>query len=255
MAGKRTHGVACVCPRFVRALLEAEDPLRAFILSLSVFLITIWLSAHLYPGGTWFDRSSPGFSFWGNFWCDLLHERSFNRQPNGQSLWLARVAFWAFAVALFRFWPLAARLAEGRAVRRWVVSLGLCGALTLLLVTMFSSRSEPLLHGVFVVTSALLGVIAASLLSLAIFAQVDALTRAISLGLIGAALFSLAQYVSQGFGADAAQWLAGAQKITTLFLLAFMARCLVLLKGRGLFTPVTVAGAQADARASREELG
>jgi hypothetical protein len=232
---------------------QGEATLRAFILSLSVFLITIWLSAHLYPGGTWFDRSSPGFSFWGNFWCDLLHERAFNRQPNGQSLWLARVAFWAFAVALFRFWPLAARLSAGPTVRRWVVSLGLCGALLLLLVTMFSSRSEPLLHGVFVVTSALLGVIAASVLSLAIFAHVDGLTRAISLGLIGAALFSLAQYVSQGFGADAAQWLAGAQKITTLFLLAFMVRCIVLLKRRGLFATVNVA--HADPRARHQEPG
>jgi multisubunit Na+/H+ antiporter MnhF subunit len=207
---------------------------RAFSLSLTVFLITIWLAAYLYPGGTWFDRTSPGFSFWGNFWCDLLHERSFNHQPNTPSLWLARAAFWAFSVALFRFWPLAARLIEGRSLQRWIVALGLCGALTLLLVTMFSSRSEPALHGVFVVASALLGVIAASVLSLALFARADALTRALSLGLIGSALLSLAQYVSQGFGADAAEWLAGAQKITTLFLLAFMLRCIVLLKRRAL---------------------
>jgi hypothetical protein len=207
--------------------------LRSFVLSLSVFLITIWLAAYLYPGGTWFDRQSPGFSFWGNFWCDLLHERSFNRLPNTNSLWLARGAFWVFAFALMRFWPLAAQLVEGDVLRRWIVSIGLCGALMLLLVTMFSSRSEPLLHGVFVVSSALLGVIAATVLSLAMFREADRLTRALSLGLISSALFSLGQYVSQGFGAAAAQWLAGAQKITTLFLLAFMLRCILLLRQRG----------------------
>jgi hypothetical protein len=207
-----------------------EVSLRAFVSSLAVFLITIGLAAYFYPGGTWFDRASPGFSFWGNFWCDLLHERSFNRQPNTRSLWLARGAFWAFAAALFRFWPLAAQLAPGRGLRRLIVALGLCGALTLLLVTMFSSRTDPLLHGVFVVGSALLGVLAASALSLAMFARADALTRLLSLGLIASALVSLGQYVSQGFGADAAEWLAGAQKITTLFLLAFMLRCIFLLK-------------------------
>jgi hypothetical protein len=212
------------------ALLKPRPCLRAFVLSLSVFLITIWLAAYLYPGGTWFDRASPGFSFWGNFWCDLLHERSFNRLPNTESLWLARVSFWAFAIALMRFWPLAAQLAEGRGVRRWVVSLGLSGALMLLLVTMFSSRSEPLMHGVFVVASSLLGVVAASVLSLAMFARADRVTRVLALGLISSGLFSLGQYVSQGFGADAAEWLAGAQKITTLFLLAFMLRCMLLLK-------------------------
>jgi hypothetical protein len=219
---------------FVLCLPARPPRVRAFSLSLGVFLITIWLAAYLYPGGTWFDRASPGFSFWGNFWCDLLHERSFNHQPNTRSLWLARVAFWAFALALFRFWPLAAQLVEAPSLRRWVVALGVCGALTLLLVTMFSSRTEPALHGVFVVGSALLGVIAASVLSLGMFAHADALTRALSLGLIASALLSLAQYVSQGFGADAAEWLAGAQKITTLFLLAFMLRCIFLFKRRAL---------------------
>lgn len=210
--------------------LNREVKLRAFVSTLLVFSITIGLAAYFYPGGTWFDRASPGFSFWGNFWCDLLHERSFNRQPNTRSLWLARGAFWAFSAALFRFWPLAAQLAAGHGLRRWIVALGLSGALTLLLVTMFSSRTEPLLHGVFVVGSALLGVLAAGVLSLAMFTRVDPLTRLLSLGLITSALVSLGQYVSQGFGAEAAKWLAGAQKITTLFLLAFMLRCMVLLK-------------------------
>ena len=206
--------------------------MRPFVLSLSVFLITIWLAAHFYPGGTWFDPSSPGFSFWGNFWCDLLHERSFNRNPNTRSLWLSRVAFWAFAAALFRFWPLAASLSPRPGVRRWVTSLGLSGALMLLLVTAFSSRNEPLLHGVFVVGSALLGVLSASVLSLAIFSRADATTRCLSLALIASALLTLGQYVSQGFGVAAATWLAGAQKITTLFLLAFMLRSILLIRRR-----------------------
>jgi hypothetical protein len=189
------------------------------------FLLVLWSATWLYPGGTWFDRHSPGFSFWGNFWCDLLHEVAFNGAPNVAAMWLMRVAFWLFAAALLRFWPRAARLSPRPGVQRWVSALGMAGALTLLLVTLFSSRSEPLLHGVFVVLSTLLGVIAAAVLSLSLFGSADWLTRAISLTLIGSALVSLGQYIAQGLGGEAALWLAGAQKITTLALFAFLLRC------------------------------
>ncbi|HEX6240542.1 MAG TPA: hypothetical protein VFZ61_06595, partial [Polyangiales bacterium] len=84
--------------------------MRSFVALFVAFLLVLWAAAWRYPGGTWFDPSSEGFSFWGNFWCDLLHERAFNRTANGTSMWLARAAFWLFAAALVRFWPLAARL-------------------------------------------------------------------------------------------------------------------------------------------------
>ena len=32
-----------------------------------------------YVGGA---KASPGFSFWGNFWCDLLHAPALNGAPN-----------------------------------------------------------------------------------------------------------------------------------------------------------------------------
>lgn len=211
--------------------------MRSFLALFVAFVLVLGAASLLYPGGTWFDRHSPGFSFWGNFWCDLLHERAFNGGDNRQAMWTARVAFWLFAGALVRFWPLAARLAPTRTAARWVEALGLFGAVTLLLVTLASSRSEPLLHGIFVVSSALLGVIAASVLSVALFATADWATRGVSLALIASALVSLGQYVSQGFGADAALWLAGAQKITTLALFVFMGRCLWLLRAPARPTP------------------
>lgn len=204
--------------------------LRSFVALLVGFIVVLFAATLAYPGGTWFDMRSVGFSFWGNFWCDLLHERSFNGASNLQAMWLSRGAFWLFALALLRFWPLAASLAPRPGTARWVSALGLAGALTLLLVTLASSHSEPLLHGVFVVLSALLGVIAASVLSFALYGAANWLTRAISLALIVSALVTLGQYVSQGFGVAAAEWLAGAQKLTTLALLAFMLRCTWLLR-------------------------
>jgi hypothetical protein len=198
---------------------------RWFAILLLGFLGSLTLAALLYPGGTWFDLRSVGFSFWGNFWCDLLHSPALNDAPNERGALAARVSFWLFAAALLRFWPLAARLSPRPGVRRWVEALGLAGALALVLVTLFSSRDEPVLHALFVVTSTLLGVLAASVLALAIYARASLLTRALSIMLIASALVSLAQYVRQGAGAEPVVWLAGAQKLTTFALLAFMLRC------------------------------
>jgi hypothetical protein len=203
---------------------------RWFAILLLGFLASMTLAALLYPGGTWFDAGSVGFSFWGNFWCDLLHSPALNAEPNERGALAARVSFWLFAAALLRFWPLVARLSPHPGVRRWVQGLGLAAALALVLVTLFSSRDEPALHGTFVVSSALLGVVAASVLALAIFARASLLTRALSLALIASAGVSLAQYVRQGAGAEPVEWLAGAQKVTTFALLAFMLRCLWLVQ-------------------------
>jgi hypothetical protein len=205
---------------------------RWFAILLLGFLGSMALAARLYPGGTWFEPSSVGFSFWGNFWCDLLHSPALNQAPNEQGAQAARVSFWLFAAALLRFWPLAARLSPRPGVRRWVEALGLTGALALVLVTVFSSRDEPVLHALFVVTSALLGVLAAGVLALAIYARAGSFTRALSLTLIGSTLVTLTQYVRQGAGAEPAEWLAGAQKLTTLALLAFMLRCAWLVRAR-----------------------
>lgn len=199
--------------------------MRWFAILLFGFLGSLALSARLYPGGTWFDIDSVGFSFWGNFWCDLLHTPALNGAANERGAHWARIAFWLFAAALLRFWPLAARLSPRAGARRWVESSGVAGALALVLVTLFSSRDDPVLHALFVVTSALLGVLAACVLALSMYARASLATRALALALIASAAVSLVQYLRQGAGAEPAEWLAGAQKVTTLALLAFMLRC------------------------------
>lgn len=209
--------------------------MRAFVILLSAFLATIWLSTRLYAGGMFFDKQAEGFDFWGNFWCDLLHEQAFDGADNSRAMWSARIAFWLFAAALIRFWTLAGALTESMAVRRWCFALGTFSAVTLTLVTMFSSADEPLLHAVFVVSSALLGVLAATVLSLAMFARADVITRALSLAMIVSALGNVGQYVSQGMGlVRHARWLGGTQKITTVLLIMFMLRCAWLLHARTL---------------------
>jgi len=206
--------------------------LRAFVALLSAFLGCIWLATRLYPGGTWFDPGSPGFAFWGNFWCDLLHPVSFNGGDNATGMACANLSFWLFAAALMRFWPLAARLAERTSVQRSTRVLGVAGAVLLVLVTLFSSRDQPLWHGVFVVLSLVAGMLAASVLSLGMYRSSDLFTRVLSLTMMASGLVNLVQYVSQGLGAAAALWLAGAQKISTVLLIAFMLRCAWLVYRR-----------------------
>jgi hypothetical protein len=178
-----------------------------------------------YPGGTFFDRRSPGFSFWGNFFCDLLHERALNGAPNLESQWLARLAFASFGVVLLAFWPRAAALAPGPLARRWVGALGVTGATLLFVVTLVPSHTEPLLHGVVVLASALPNVAAAVVLGVAFYGRSDLVTRLLWLAVVLTASLSLGQYIRQGLGAEAADWLAGSQKLTAIALLAFMGRC------------------------------
>ncbi len=220
--------------------------MRWFGILLGSFLGSLLVATQLYPGGTWFDLRSEGFSFWGNFWCDLLDARALNDAPNPRGALAARVSFWLFAAALLRFWPLAAMLSPSPGVRRWVQSLGVAAAFSLVLVTLFSSRDEPLTHAVFVVASALLGVVAASVLAVAMFAHANVMTRALCVLLIGSASVSLGQYVRQGSGAEPAEWLAGAQKITTLALLVFMLRCAYLVHSRA---PRATSATPADSKA------
>lgn len=207
--------------------------MRAFVALLSAFLGSIWLATRLYPGGTWFDRTSPGFSFWGNFWCDLLHPVSFNGADNSTGMWCAKLSFWLFAAALVCFWPLASRLADSPAVQRATNRIGSTGALLLVLVTVFSSRTQSALHGVFVVSSLVAGMLAATVLSLGMYRSTDWGTRLLSLTMMASGLVNLVQYVSQGLGAAPALWLAGTQKISTVLLIAFMLRCAWLVYRRG----------------------
>jgi len=194
-----------------------------------IFTVALVAAAWSYPGGTFFERGSPGFSFWGNFWCDLLHEHALGGAPNQGAQALARLAFMAFACALACFWPLCASLCPTPRGARFVTRAGTLGALALLTVTLVPSHTQPLLHGVAVMLAALPSVLAAVVLGVALFARADPLTRGLWVGVVGSATVSLFQYVRQGFGAPAAHWLAGAQKCATLALLAFMVRCLVLV--------------------------
>lgn len=194
-------------------------------LCLLAFGIFITAAAISYPGGTWEDPASIGFSFWHNFWCDLLGTVALNGRPNLRGALLARSAFVCFAVALFRFWPLVVRFA-GRSPASVSERLGTFGASALMAAALVPAALSQILHGLAVVLSAACSVAAVVPIIPAVWRR-----GAASAALLGSAAVALAavcvlQYVYQGFSGDAAGWLAGMQKITTAFLLAFILQVL-----------------------------
>ena len=197
-----------------------------------MFGALITAAAAAYPGGTWDQPDSRGFSFWNNFWCDLLANVALDGRPNRLGAVLARLAFACFALALLRFWPLAAATA-GRGPDSVPERLGRFGALSLIAVALVPAASSQALHGIAVVLSAGCAVAAVVPLIPELWRR-DA-RRAALLGTVAvaSAVACLVQYVYQGcFADDATTWLAGVQKITTALLLSFMLQLLAQVRTR-----------------------
>ena len=54
----------------------------SIIICLGLFLLFITLAFFYYPGGHNFDPMASGHTFWLNFWCDVLAEKTLNEIPN-----------------------------------------------------------------------------------------------------------------------------------------------------------------------------
>lgn len=87
----------------------------AITISTLSFLIVYTVSAILYPGGTWENAATVGYSFWGNYLCDVLHATGFNSLPNpGRGYGF--VAFGLILVILIFWWLLLTRFLGERSL-------------------------------------------------------------------------------------------------------------------------------------------
>lgn len=196
--------------------------MRSVVVPLVLFGILITVAALVYPGGS-FQGASAGYSFWHNFWCDLLSARALNGESNVAGSVLSRIAFACFAMALQRFWPLAIALA-GRSLAATIAErLGVFGAASLLIVAVVPAATSQLIHGVAVVVSAGCSILGVILLMRGLLRRREHIAASLGAAVTLTTIVCLAQYIYQGLGdTGAATWLAGMQKITTVFLLAFM---------------------------------
>jgi hypothetical protein len=191
--------------------------------ALALFVLLIVLAARSYSGGTFYDPGAPGFSFWGNYWCDLLESPALSGAPNTVGQQLARAAFLAFAVAMAQFWSVveAALRSLGRPLR--TVRAGQLGALCLLGLAFVPPYEHPLAHGALVLLGGVPSLAASAVLAVSPPLRRDVPTGVSALACVGASALCLTQYVLQGLRVvPAAQWVPGAQKCATVALVAFM---------------------------------
>ena len=87
---------------------------RAVRGSAASFVVIIALAMIVYPGGTSWDRASPGHDFWLNYLCDLARPTALNGVPNPIGSALAQTAMAVLAIGLLPWWWLLARLAPSQ---------------------------------------------------------------------------------------------------------------------------------------------
>ncbi|MFK7824120.1 MAG: hypothetical protein AB8G05_08185 [Oligoflexales bacterium] len=85
--------------------------------SISGFYSSYGIAINLYPGGTWKDSSTIGYSFWNNYLCDALQQPALNGYPNpGSDFGLASYGF--LLLTLVFWWTILAKLTESQSKRR-----------------------------------------------------------------------------------------------------------------------------------------
>ncbi len=197
--------------------------------ALAIFVLAMALAMALYPGGSWTERESVGFSLWRNFWCDLVRSQAINGADNGASRASSSLAFAALALSLWGYWRVATwRFAQPRRFR--LLALGRTATLGLLATALLPSDAYPIVHGVVALTSGTLGM-SCTALCLAPFSGGEprwSVRRCLGMAalLLAAGNAVLYVYVAYGGGPETAAQ-PSVQKLATLALLAWMVSTLL----------------------------
>jgi hypothetical protein len=117
-----------------------------------------------YPGGTAWDATTRGNSFWLNYLCDLERRVALDGRPNATGSLLAQAALLILALGLVLFWwrlphMFPARVRLGRAVRA-LGSLALGGTAA---VALLPSDRFPSIHPLALIVAGVPSLVAASL--------------------------------------------------------------------------------------------
>jgi hypothetical protein len=182
----------------------------------------------VYPGGTWWDRTTRGARFWENFLCDLEWSVALNGQPNPVGSRLAQAAMLVIVLAFVPFWWILPRLFErppmprlGRGIR----ALGTTSVAGMVAVALMPSERFGALHGVAVVVAGVPG-LSAAVLAVAGLLRSEArplVAAPLGAAMLGFALVDFGLYVrTLWVGGPGPLVLPVAQKCALLLLLAWM---------------------------------
>jgi len=193
---------------------------------LGAFLTLMTAAMVAYPGGTWDDKSHVGYSFWQNYWCDLLRDPALDGQSNAFGSNLAGGAMLALAATLTPFWFLASTCFAHRTVlTRCTRAMGSLGAMGLAFVTLLPSDKFGTLHAAAVVLAGPLGITAAILSVVGLKGVARVSRTAVHLGnaLLIVATICLFLYMWQVWTETVSSVLVTTlQKIATVLLIAWM---------------------------------
>jgi hypothetical protein len=122
--------------------------------------ILLVLAMRAYPGGTAFDPTAPGHSFWFNFLCDLTSDTAVNGIANPSGARLGRAAMMTLALAVGCFWVmLPSSFANGRRFSVSIRTFGLLAVAGILAVPAATGWA----HVIVVLAAAACGLTAATL--------------------------------------------------------------------------------------------
>jgi hypothetical protein len=194
--------------------------------SVAAFVVLELTAMCLYPGGTWWDPTTRGASFWQNYLCDLESEVALNHMPNLAGARFGKAAILVMIVGLMPFWWIVPRLFVtlprlGRIVR----ALGLASLAGIVAVGLMPSSRFGWLHGAAVVAAGVPG-LSAAVLAVAGLAHGETHPR--TAAALGAAMlvFALSDFVlytrTMLVGGPGPLLMPASQKIALLLLLAWM---------------------------------
>jgi hypothetical protein len=210
----------------MRARVASPWTSRSIVACVLGFVALELVAMHLYPGGTFWDRTSRGARFWENFVCDLGSGVALDGEPNELGSRFAQAAMLLLVVGFAPFWWTLPRLflrlrRLGLAVR----FLGLVSLVGIVGATLLPSSRVGSLHGVMVLVAAGPGLTAAALAvaGLSLAEARPRLAAGVGAGVLGFALLDSVLYVrTMLYGGPGPLLLPIAQKLALILLLAWM---------------------------------
>lgn len=193
------------------------------------FLLLTGVSALRYPGGTQADRASEGYSFFGNYWCDLYRSRALNGADHTTGAQLAQLGALAVVLAIFAGLWCASAWLDGARVRRATRALSGVACLGMLAIPLTPADRYGRLHFVVIGVAAVPALLALGLASAAVLRGTARAMppmrglRALTWVTCGAARLHFAHYVAELIGGPAyGVGVPAVQKVVTLLILAWL---------------------------------
>jgi hypothetical protein len=194
----------------------------ALVGGMALFCAAMASAMASYPGGTWSDRTTPGHSFFRNFFCDLTQEIALSGAPNPGAR-VAQAGMLAIVLAFFPFWwLLPSSFPRWPSVGRAVKALGAASVAGLVAVPLTPSLRFGWLHSASVLLASVPALAAAIFAVFALAASRERVHATLGGATVIASALDAALYVHHLVAGGASAALPVLQKISAGLLLAWM---------------------------------